>query len=108
MSIFDEYGAFKYHIKHSQLLYMFCYPAVKGYHAVSAMLLISKNYEWLLFIMSPISKKLEEHIAFGSSTICPAVHPFITLFLQDILTTVFELGPWNLMSLLGLGSRSPD
>ena len=29
-----------FHIKHSHLLYMFCYPAVMGYRAVSVMLLL--------------------------------------------------------------------
>ena len=34
------------YIKHIHLLHMFCYPAVAGYHAVSAMLLLNISFYW--------------------------------------------------------------
>ena len=51
LSSYGGLGFIKYHINHIHLLYMFCYPAVAGYHAMTAMLLCLFCYE-RDFIMS--------------------------------------------------------
>ena len=50
----------KYHIKHSHLLYMYCYPAIGGYHAVSVMLLflfLEAIFKKCLILFSGKNKK---------------------------------------------------
>ena len=62
-------------------------------------LLHAYAFPLLIMPLSPTSKKLVGHIASGHSSVCPSVHPFVTLFdalhnFRHVHTTVLKFLIW--------------